>query len=137
MNKGEANIVGTGDEPFCLTRGDDVGRFVAAALDLNKWDERSGMIGSRTTWNELIKLGEKVRGRKFIVKRSTVDEALSKCDPNPKNRMTNLMYEIFIAMCQGELDYEATLNKKFPEIQPTTIDEFINKWWGGKEGQTF
>jgi hypothetical protein len=39
FNKGEANIVGTGDEPICLTLADDVGKFVAAALDLDKWDE--------------------------------------------------------------------------------------------------
>jgi hypothetical protein len=36
FNKCEANIVGTGDDPFCLTRAEDVGRFVAAALDLDK-----------------------------------------------------------------------------------------------------
>lgn len=137
FNKGEANIVGTGDDPFCLTRGEDVGRFVAAALDLDKWDENLGMVGSRTTWNELITLGEQVRGKKFNVKRTSIDEALKGRDPNPSNRMTNFMSEVFIALCQGEVDVEPTLNQKFPQIIPTTIYEFINQWWGGKEGQTF
>jgi uncharacterized protein YbjT (DUF2867 family) len=137
FNKGEANIVGTGDDPFCLTRGEDVGRFVAAALDLDKWEEKLGMVGSRTTWNELIKLGEQVRGKKFNVKRTSVDEALKGGDPNPSSPMTNFMSEVFVALCQGEFDVEPTLNQKFPEIVPTTIHEFINQWWGGKEGQTF
>jgi hypothetical protein len=95
------------------------------------------MIGSRTTWNELIKLGEKVRGKKFLVQRSKIDEALSKCDPNPKHRMVNFMQEVLIATCQGEFNYEATLNQKIPAIRPTNIDEFVYKWWSGKEGQTF
>ncbi len=137
FNKGEADIIGTGDEPFCTTRSEDVGRFVAAALDLDKWDEQLGMMGSRTTWNELIKLGEQVRGKKFNVKRTSVNDALKGRDPNPPNRMTNFMVEAFTALCQGEYDFEPTLNQKFPEIVPTTIHEFINQWWGGKEGQTF
>jgi uncharacterized protein YbjT (DUF2867 family) len=45
FNKCEPNIVGTGDEPFCITRAEIIGRFVAATLDLDKWDECSGMVG--------------------------------------------------------------------------------------------
>jgi hypothetical protein len=47
------------------------------------------MVGSRTTWNELIELGEQVRGKKFNMKRTSVDEALKGRDPNPSNRMTD------------------------------------------------
>ncbi|CAF3362219.1 unnamed protein product [Rotaria sp. Silwood2] len=137
FNKCEANIVGTGDEPFCTTRADDVGRFVAAALDLDKWDEKMGMVGSRTTWNQLIKLGEQIRGKKFDVKRMTIDETLKQCDLISTNRMMKFMQEAFIAMAQGESDFEAILNAKFPEIQPMTIDEFLTKWWGDKKGQIF
>ena len=95
------------------------------------------MVGSRTTWNELIKLGEQVRGKKFNVKRRSIDEALKACDPNPSSCITNVMVEAFLALCQGEYDFKPTLNEKFPEIVPTTINEFLNQWWGGKEGQTF
>ena len=137
FNKCEADIVGTGDDPICLTRGEDVGRFVAAALDLDKWEEELGMIGSRTTWNELIKLGEQVRGKKFNVKRTSVDEALKARNPNPPHPMTNFMSDVFRAVCLGEFDFEPTLNQKCPQITPTTIQEFINQWWGGKEEQTF
>jgi hypothetical protein len=137
FNKGEASFVGTGDDPVCLTLAEDVGRFVAAALDLDKWDERSGMVGSRTAWNELIKLGEKVRGKKFVVNRITVDEAIKKHDDNPESVFANFLQEVYIAVCKGEFDFEATLNQKLPEVVPTTIEEFVNKWWGGKEGQTF
>ena len=135
FNKCEANIVGTGDEPFSVILADDVGRFVAAALDLDRWDERSGMVGNRTTWNELIKLGEEVRGKKFDVKRATVEETWKQYDPNGSNQMANFMTEVFVAFAQGEFDFEPTLDKKFPHIKPTTIRHFIVKWWGDKQGR--
>jgi hypothetical protein len=70
-----------------------------------------------------------MRGKKFNVKRTTIDEALKGCDPNPSSRMTNFMPEVFVALCQGEFNVEPILNQKFPE--------FINQWSGGKEEQTF
>jgi hypothetical protein len=136
FNKCEATIVGTGDEPFCVTLPDDVGRFVAAALDLDRWDEEMGMVGSQTTWNELVKLGEEVRGKKFNVKRTYIDETLKQQDPKPVHRMVNFMPEVYVALVKGEFAYEATLNKKCPEVKPTTIREFITQWWGDKKGQT-
>ncbi|CAF3709153.1 unnamed protein product [Rotaria sordida] len=137
FNKCKANIVGTGDEPLCTTRADDVGKFVAAALDLDKWDEKMGIVGSRTTWNQLIKLGEKIRGKKFDVKRTTIDETLKQCNLISTNRMMKFVQEVFIAIAQSEIDFEPILNEKFPNIQPMTIDEFLIKWWGNKEGQVF
>ena len=137
INQCQANFIGTGDEPFCLTSAEDVGRFVAAALDLDKWEERLGMVGSRTTWNELIRLGEKVRGKKFVVNRTTVNESMSKRESKPEDVFGAFLQEVYIGICRGEFDYEATLNKKFPQIAPTTVEGFVEKWWGGKEGQTF
>ena len=137
FNKCAGYFVGTGDEPFCVTRAQDVGRFVAAALDLDKWDPISGMVGTRTTWNELIRLGERVRHRKFNIKQVTVDEALSTRDPNLADQFPNFMQEVYVGMCQGEFDVEPTLNQKFPQIVPTTIEQFLIEWWEGKEGLTF
>ena len=137
FNHCQANFIGTGDEPFCLTSAADVGRFVAAALELDKWEERLGIVGSRTTCNELVKLGEKVRGKKFVVNRTPVDEAMSKRDPKPDDEFGAFLQEAYIGLCRGEFDYEATLNKKFPEISPTTVEAFVEKWWGGKEEQIF
>ena len=137
FNKSEANITGTGDEPFCVTLAEDVGRFVAAALELDRWEERSMMIGSRVTWNELVRLGEKIRGKSFRVQRTTVEEAKKKLNPHPENLFTNFLEEFYISVCYGEFDYTGTLNEKCPQIRPTTIEEFLKKWWGGKEDQTF
>ena len=129
--------MGTGDEPFCVTRVKDVGRFVAAALDLDKWDEISGIVGSRTTWNEIIRSAERVRERKFDAKRVPADEALDSRDSNQANQFNNFMQEVYIGMCHGEFDIEPTLNQKFPQIIPTIIEQFVNEWWERKIGLTF
>lgn len=135
INKCEANIIGTGDEPFCVTRADDVGRFVAAALDLDKWDESSGMIGSRTTWNELVKLGEKIRGKKFDVKYTPVDDAWDHANSVTDDVMAKFTDHFYIAFTRGEFDVAATLNRKCPEVKPMAIEEFLYAWWGDKKGQ--
>ncbi|CAF5002203.1 unnamed protein product [Rotaria sp. Silwood1] len=137
FNKCEATIVGTGDELFCTTEADDIGKFVAAALDLDKWDEKMGMVGSRTTWNQMIKLGEQIRGKKFNVTRIPIDDALRQCDLMSNDKMMKFVQEVFIAIAKGESNFEAKLNEKFPEIRPITIDEFLTKWWGDKKGQVF
>jgi hypothetical protein len=78
-----------------------------------------------------------VRGKKFNVKRRTVEEAMEGRHPNPPHRITNFLAEAFTAICQGEFDIEPNLNEKFPQITPTTINEFIQQWWSGKENEIF
>jgi uncharacterized protein YbjT (DUF2867 family) len=57
-----ATVPGTGDQKTAFTTGEDVGAFVAASLELDKWPENSGMVGDVKTYNEVIKLAENVRG---------------------------------------------------------------------------
>lgn len=112
FNAGEANLIGTGDEPFCVTSVEDVGRFVAAALELDRWEERSSMMGSRVTWNELIRLGEKIRRKEFHVQRTTIDEAKKNLNPHPEDLFTNFVQELYLGICAGEFNYSATLEKQ-------------------------
>ncbi|CAF0759888.1 unnamed protein product [Adineta ricciae] len=135
MNKCTARFVGTGDEPFNVTLLEDVGKFVAAALDLEHWELHSGIVGSRTSWNEVIRLGEKVREQKFEVERLTVDEILATRNQESANSMEAFYADAMIHFAQGEMEYEATLNEHFPAMQVTKIDEFIEKWWKNKQKQ--
>lgn len=49
-----ASFVGDGNYHTVQTHGDDVGKFVAASLDLDKWPEVSRMAGDRKAVNEMI-----------------------------------------------------------------------------------
>lgn len=62
----KAVIPGDGNTPVVLTHSTDVGRFVAASLDLAEWDDASVIVGDRLTLNELTKHAEDVAGGKHI-----------------------------------------------------------------------
>lgn len=57
-----AGIPGSGNTPVVLTTTKDVGKFVVASLGLEKWSERSIMVGDRKTWNEILAIAEKATG---------------------------------------------------------------------------
>ena len=57
-----AAIPGDGTTPLTFTHTSDVGKFVAASVDLEKWDRVSFIIGDKMTVNEAVKLAEKAKG---------------------------------------------------------------------------
>ncbi len=57
-----AAIPGTGDETITFTHTFDVAKYVAASLDMETWPERSIIIGDKMSWNQFLKLAEKIRG---------------------------------------------------------------------------
>jgi nucleoside-diphosphate-sugar epimerase len=58
-----AAIPGDGNTPITFTHTSDVGKFVAASIDLEKWDRVSVVIGDKMTVNEAVKLAEEVKGK--------------------------------------------------------------------------
>jgi nucleoside-diphosphate-sugar epimerase len=58
-----AAIPGDGDKPVTFTHTSDVGKFVAASMDLEKWDHVSFIIGDKMTLNEAVKLAEEAKGK--------------------------------------------------------------------------
>ncbi|KAK2751980.1 nmra-like family protein [Colletotrichum kahawae] len=57
-----AAIPGSGNVPSAFTHTRDVAKFVAAALDLKKWDNDLFIVGDKVTWNEFLKLAEDAKG---------------------------------------------------------------------------
>jgi nucleoside-diphosphate-sugar epimerase len=60
-----AAIPGTGDVPVTFTYTFDLARFVVAALDLEKWEEESRVVGDAVTWHEFVKLAEEITGMHY------------------------------------------------------------------------
>lgn len=60
-----AAIPGDGNTPITFTHTSDVGKFVAASLDLDAWDRISVVIGDKMTMNEAVRLAEETKGKKF------------------------------------------------------------------------
>lgn len=57
-----AAIPGDGNKPVTFTHTSDVGKFVAASVDLEEWDHVSVVIGDKMTMNEAVKLAEEAKG---------------------------------------------------------------------------
>ncbi|KIP02257.1 hypothetical protein PHLGIDRAFT_79394 [Phlebiopsis gigantea 11061_1 CR5-6] len=61
VEKCTAQIPGDGSHYLVFTRAEDVGKFVAASLELEKWPEYSQIIGQRLPLSEVLKLLEGAR----------------------------------------------------------------------------
>lgn len=57
-----AAIPGSGDVPVTFTYSRDVAKFVAALLNLEKWEEATYIIGDKVTFNEMVKIAEEATG---------------------------------------------------------------------------
>ncbi|KAJ3279470.1 hypothetical protein HK104_001435 [Borealophlyctis nickersoniae] len=126
VENGTANIPGTGDEPLIFTAVEDVAKFVAAALDLPKWEARSGMAGETME----IKPSLVVTGRKFTVRHHTAAFLQSQLKLNPSSLLDNFYVEVCLAIMDGDnLAYETTLNDALLEVKPVGVEAFMEKWW--------
>ncbi|KAH9203413.1 hypothetical protein DL95DRAFT_399366, partial [Leptodontidium sp. 2 PMI_412] len=69
-----AGIPGSGNVPVIFTTTEDVGKYVVASLGLEKWNERSFIVGDRKTFNETLAIAEKVTGSKFQVSYDPIEK---------------------------------------------------------------
>jgi nucleoside-diphosphate-sugar epimerase len=58
-----AAIPGTGNTPVAFTHTTDVAKYVAAAMDLEKWELGYNLTADKINWNEFLTLAESVRGK--------------------------------------------------------------------------
>ncbi len=130
VKAGTADLPGDGEAKATFTESRDVAKFVAASLDLDKWDEESGMEGSTVSLNEVVKLAEKVTKRKFLIKHNSLAELAEMINADPGTCFYN---QIRLAIAEGKVTVKPTLNEKCPHLKPWHMEEWLEKWWGGVE----
>lgn len=114
-----------------LTSMRDVGRFVAASLDLPKWEEEMSMVGETLTMGELLASAEAVTGKKFnvtVLKWQDLEERLA----TTTDFMERLWIEFNLAYIrdqQDEVVLRPVLNRLCPEVKPMTVREYMDKYW--------
>ncbi|PSR74421.1 hypothetical protein PHLCEN_2v9833 [Hermanssonia centrifuga] len=128
-----AKIPGDGNSEISWTRGEDVGAFVAASLELESWPEVSWMAGDRKSFNEILKLAEKIRGKTFDVTFSSADDLRKQLQPNPPSMMTNFYNQVLLQMIEEFGPTEPNLNALCPQVKPLGAEEFLKAWWGGSQ----
>lgn len=74
LEHNEAAVPGDGSAVMAMTYTQDVAKFVAASLELDKWPRVLTIVASQPTLNELVQLAETVRGRKLDVRHDSVED---------------------------------------------------------------
>jgi len=139
-----AAIPGDGETPVTFTLTRDVGKFVAASLDLESWDERSLIVGDKVKLNDMLKWAEAATGSKFQVTYDSVDNLknsqVTELPANrarypyfPKQFLDAMVAAMGMGMAEGFFDFKGpTLNEKLPQVKPVKVKDFLEEYWTGK-----
>ena len=144
-----AAIPGSGDVYAHFTHTSDVAKFVAASLDLPKWDKETFVYGDRITWNQFVRLAEEVRGGQpgFDVRHDPVDKLkrgeatelpgqVSLYEFFPKEMLQGMLaafglwFEEGVFELKPEQAQAGFLNGKLPEVKPMKVREMLERAWG-------
>ncbi|OAG44392.1 hypothetical protein AYO21_01388 [Fonsecaea monophora] len=132
------------EEPHVVfTTVQDLARVVALAVEYEqRWPPVGHIQGSRTTIRDLVKLGEKIRGKPFqtySIPREDVELGKlespwipriihSSIPPEKVEEMSRqLATNWLLAASRGCVDMSPTWNRLLPEFKPTTVEEFLRE----------
>lgn len=110
----------------------DVGKFVAAALDMDEpWGGRElGMAGETVNLADIVELCKKYVSKDIQVKTVSVSELQRKIDSlDPSDILARVELEYPMVCGRGGSVVKATLNELCPEVKPTRIEDFLKKYW--------
>jgi hypothetical protein len=140
-----AAIPGSGDYPVHYTYTRDIGRYIAALLGLEKWEEKYFIAGDTKTLHEVVTLAERVKGTKFDVKYDSIEKleggeytelpgyekayAYLGAVEVAKPMMAQMMIFFATLFAKGHASFGpgSYLNEIFPEIKPMSFEEALKK----------
>ena len=137
-DKGQAfEVPGDGNDSLVFIKIGDAAKFVAASLDLDKWPRLGGMVGERTTYNNVIKTLEKIQGRpdipcmclfmltvlgrKYPITYRSLEEMQTR---------TSRWDMLGLITVSGNFNNEDTLNKLLPQVKPVGLEELLSSVLG-------
>ncbi|KAI0886562.1 NAD(P)-binding protein [Annulohypoxylon maeteangense] len=142
-------VDGHEDAIMTLTTVADLARVVARAVDYEgTWPKVSGIRGNRVTFSQIVEIGERIRGRPFIVDKVKVEDLENgelKTNWNIKaiHKMVSedqalaflkaVSIGILLSSSKGAWDISDELNQLFPDFEFTQIEDFLTKVWEGKK----
>ncbi|KAK7459654.1 hypothetical protein VKT23_009636 [Stygiomarasmius scandens] len=133
ISTGTADVPGDGNNKICYTTAEDVGRFVAEATQLEKWEEDSTMMGDLVTINEVIAMAERITGKTITPKYNTLEDLQARMDPNPTSWMGNFYLDAFVHVIKGEQPQTSATLNELTSVKPMSVEQFLQKWWGKDE----
>ncbi|KAL7917393.1 hypothetical protein ACQKWADRAFT_306944 [Trichoderma austrokoningii] len=141
-------VDGYEDATITLTTAADAAAVIAKAIGYEKeWPEISGIQGNRVTLSQVIKLGEKVRGRPFTVAKLQLGDLKdgnitmpwrfekrhsSINEEEAENMTKQVVIGFLLSTIEGGWDVSGELNQTFPDYEFTKMEDFLSNVWGGK-----
>ncbi|KAF5008736.1 hypothetical protein FDECE_4973 [Fusarium decemcellulare] len=140
-----AAIPGDGNQMVAFGHTGDIGRFVAALLDLPKWERRYCAIGDRLTLNQVVEIAEQVTGAVFDKTYDSIEDlSQGKCTLLPevnegKDQGNTILppevaaqhlagLGLFVTKGFADLDPKTSIKNIFPHLSPWTVRSAIQKW---------
>ncbi|KAK5993732.1 Oxidoreductase BOA1 [Cladobotryum mycophilum] len=124
------SIPGDGTQKVAFTEMRDIGKFVAASLDLAQWIPDTFIVSDSLSYNELVELAEKVTGREFEKSPYPVSQIESVLKDN--SNFEQVFFNQFLKLItNGDLDIEQSVGKNVPSIEMTKAENYLVKYWGG------
>ncbi|KAF1844389.1 NAD(P)-binding protein [Cucurbitaria berberidis CBS 394.84] len=137
-----AALPGDGNTTVTFLHSVDIAKYIAALLDEgNKWPEFSAFASDKMSWNELVKVAEKVIGEKWDVTYEPLEQ-LERGEPTlfeqpegsydlPEEVVRGMVAEYGIMAIKGVMDVsrEGIRNKEFPQVKPVTVEGIIKEAW--------
>jgi nucleoside-diphosphate-sugar epimerase len=130
MKKRTALIPGDGSQKVVFTNMRDIGKFVAASLDLQHWDPDSRIVGDEKSYAEVVDLAESITAASFekaFYPTSQIKTVLAG-NPDPEQLFFHQFMQLIV---DGGLEFKANINSKFPDIKSISVEEYLTKYWKG------
>ncbi|KAL1612326.1 hypothetical protein SLS60_000552 [Paraconiothyrium brasiliense] len=148
FEKRRAMILDDGNQPIVVTAIADISDVLNLALKSPEpWPTIGGMQGARTTINELLALGKKLRGGEWKVEHvkgediendvltaSWVPQMSHPVIPNESRDAFSKEFVImfFKGILRGAWNVSDEWNKRLPKYKFTKLEEYLGKAWDGK-----
>jgi hypothetical protein len=143
-----AMVLDAGTQPLVVTAIADISAMLDLALsDERAWPRIGGMQGARTSINELLALGKRVRGGEWSVeyiKGEDIEKGVLTASwvpimshpviPQDDREAFSKEFVImfFKGMLRGAWDVSDEWNRRFPEYGFTGLEAYLGRAWEGK-----
>lgn len=144
----KAIVVDDGEQPIVLTAIADDSEILARALeDERPWPAIGGIQGCRTTINELLALGKKIRGGEWSVeyvkgedirrgelKTQWVPQMSHPVIPKEDQAQWSkgFLITFLVGLLNGAWDVSREWNERYPHYKFMGVEEYLTKAWEGK-----
>lgn len=115
-----------------MTAIEDIGKYVAQSLSLERWETVSNFVGDTLPMDEVVKIAEGVIGEKWQI--TTISAAeYEKRIAEEQDETTKLWLQLGLVYTHDAIDegvLEPQLNQLMPNLKPLTVGKYMQKYYG-------